>query len=615
MKNLLGGKGCNLAEMANLGLPVPPGFTFSTEVCTHYYQNKQSYPADLESQFKEKLQKLEECMGLKFGCTEKPLLVSVRSGARASMPGMMDTVLNLGLNDVTTEALAKMFNNPRFALDCYRRFIQMYSDVVLNIHVSLFESLIEEQKDRSGVKYDADLSVEDLMRLIQKFKEIVFAESGKKFPQDVYEQLWGAVGAVFNSWMTPRAVHYRKMENIPESWGTAVNIQAMVYGNMGDDCATGVLFTRNPATGQSGIFGEYLPNAQGEDVVAGIRNPLPLSKFQKNGSAEISLEEYMPDVYKEIIETCTMLEKHYTDMQDIEFTIQNHRLFMLQTRKGKRTAQAAVKIAVEMVKEKLISTDEAILRVDPYSIDQLMHPRLDPKKKGTPIAKGLPASPGAVCGEVVFQSSDAEKKKAQGKKVILVRHETSPEDIHGMDASVGILTALGGMTSHAAVVARGMGKSCIAGCADLQIDYKQKQFSVKSSGGMLIIKEGDILTLDANTGDVFSGEIPTLSSTLDEDFATLMSWADAVRRLKVRTNADTPNDARTARQFGAEGIGLCRTEHMFFDPERIDAVRAIIRIAMRVEPLRNTFPIIGQEKSLTILTTRVLKVGTENSFI
>jgi pyruvate,orthophosphate dikinase len=576
MKDLLGGKGANLAEMARLGLDVPPGFTISTDVCTYFYANNKTYPASLEKDINENMSRLEKCMGLKFGSKENPLLVSVRSGARASMPGMMDTVLNLGLNDETAEGLAKMFNNSRFALDCYRRFIQMYSDVVLNVHVSNFESLIEEQKDRSGVKIDSELKEDDLLRLIKKFKEVVLSEGHVRFPQDVNEQLNGAIGAVFGSWMTPRAVHYRKMESIPESWGTAVNVQSMVYGNMNNDCATGVLFTRNPATGKAGVFGEYLENAQGEDVVAGIRNPHPISKKQKQESGgEASLEESMPEVYKQISDICKKLEGHYKDMQDIEFTIQNRRLFMLQTRRGKRTAQAAVKIAIDMVKEGLIDKNEGIMRVDPYSIDQLLHPRLDPSKKGKPIAKGLPASPGAVCGEVVFQSNDAEKKKAQGKRVILVRHETSPEDIHGMDAAVGILTALGGMTSHAAVVARGMGKSCIAGCADLHIDYKQKQFVI-NKGENVVIKEGDIITLDANTGEIFAGEIPTLSSTLDDDFGQLMQWSDSVRRMKIRTNADTPHDARTARAFGAEGIGLCRTEHMFFDPERIDAVRAMI---------------------------------------
>ena len=572
LKNLLGGKGANLAEMANLNLPVPPGFTITTEVCNYFYQHQKNFPPDLSGSLKSNMARLEGCMQLKFGDPARPLLVSVRSGARASMPGMMDTVLNLGLNDETTEGLAKMFNNPRFALDCYRRFIQMYSDVVLNIHVSLFESLVEEQKDRAQVKFDSELSEEDLLRLIKKFKETVLSE-GQKFPQDVHEQLQGATEAVFNSWMTPRAVHYRKMENIPEAWGTAVNIQAMVYGNMGDDCATGVLFTRNPATGEPGIFGEFLPNAQGEDVVAGIRTPLPISA---GGPQTNSLEATMPEVFRQLKSTSEDLEKHYLDMQDIEFTIQNNRLFMLQTRRAKRTAQAAVKIAVDMVKEKLIDKKEAILRVDPYSLDQLLHPRLDPQKKGKYIAKGLPASPGAVSGEVVFYSADAEKKKAQGKKVVLVRHETSPEDIHGMDAAVGILTALGGMTSHAAVVARGMGKSCIAGCADLQIDYKNRQFSINRTQPPVVIKEGEWITLDANTGEIYLGEIATLSSTLDDDFATLMVWADEVRRMKIRTNADTPQDARIARNFGAEGIGLCRTEHMFFDPERIDAVRAMI---------------------------------------
>jgi pyruvate,orthophosphate dikinase len=593
MKDLLGGKGANLAEMARLGLEVPPGFTITTEVCTYFYANNKSYPSSLEKDIKENMARLEKCMGLQFGSKENPLLVSVRSGARASMPGMMDTVLNLGLNDETAEGLAKMFKNPRFALDCYRRFIQMYSDVVLNVHVSNFESLIEEQKDRSGVKIDSELKEEDLLRLIKKFKEVVLSEGHVKFPQDVNEQLNGAIGAVFGSWMTPRAVHYRKMESIPESWGTAVNVQSMVYGNMNNDCATGVLFTRNPATGKAGVFGEYLENAQGEDVVAGIRNPHPISKKQKQESGgEYSLEESMPEVYTQISDICKKLEAHYKDMQDVEFTIQNRRLFMLQTRRGKRTAQAAVKIAIDMVKEGLIDKNEGIMRVDPYSIDQLLHPRLDPSKKGKPIAKGLPASPGAVSGEVVFQSNDAEKKKAQGKRVILVRHETSPEDIHGMDAAVGILTALGGMTSHAAVVARGMGKSCIAGCADLHIDYKQKQFVV-NKGENVVVKEGDIITLDANTGEIFAGEIATLSSTLDDDFGQLMQWSDSVRRMKIRTNADTPHDARTARAFGAEGIGLCRTEHMFFDPERIDAVRAMIlsdSAEERARALESIFP-------------------------
>ncbi|MBS1984582.1 MAG: pyruvate, phosphate dikinase [Bdellovibrionales bacterium] len=584
MKTLLGGKGANLAEMANLGLPVPAGFTVTTEVCTYFYKNDKKYPAELKALVTDAMKKLEGCMGLGFGSDSKPMLVSVRSGARASMPGMMDTILNLGLNDKTVEALAKNTNNPRFAYDCYRRFIQMYADVVLNIHVSQFESLLEHLKADRNLTKDSDLQPADLKKLIEAYKQRVLEETGRKFPQDPEEQLWGAMGAVFSSWMSPRAIHYRKMNQIPEDWGTAVNIQAMVFGNMGDTSATGVAFTRNPATGEKILFGEFLTNAQGEDVVAGIRTPYPLSKMQKDRDAESdpalkdvpSLEELMPKVYQEFYGYQQKLEQHYKDMQDIEFTIQDGRLFMLQTRTGKRTTQASVKIAVDMVNEKLITTDEAILRIDPYGLDQLLHPRLDPKKKGTPIAKGLPASPGAVSGRVIFTSNEAEKEKAKGNRVILVRHETSPEDIHGMDAAVGILTALGGMTSHAAVVARGMGKSCIAGCADIHIDYRAKKFTVSKYGAKTEVKEGDVLTLDANTGEIFLGEIPTISSTLDKDFSQLMSWADKRRRLKVRANADTPHDARVARQFGAEGIGLCRTEHMFFEPDRIDAVRAMI---------------------------------------
>jgi pyruvate,orthophosphate dikinase len=580
LKNLLGGKGANLAEMAKLGLPVPPGFTISTEVCTHYYQNSSTYPPSLEEELNKHLSQLEACMGLKFGSTDKPLLVSVRSGARRSMPGMMDTVLNLGLNDQTVEALAKLTENPRFAWDCYRRFIQMYSDVVLNVHVSRFEALLEELKEEVGVQKDSDLKVEHLKSLTSSFKNYVLQETGKRFPQDPKEQLWGAVGAVFGSWMSPRAVHYRKMESIPEEWGTAVNVQAMVFGNLNDNSATGVAFTRDPSSGENRFFGEYLQNAQGEDVVAGIRTPHPISLAQKamdeaHGHLS-SLEEVMPTVFQELMKIQGGLEKHYRDMQDIEFTIQDKRLFILQTRNGKRTTQAAVKIAVDMANEGLISQQEAVLRVDPYSLDQLLHPRLDPKQKGKPVAKGLPASPGAVSGIVTFTPSEAEKLKGKGKKVILVRHETSPEDIHGMDASVGILTALGGMTSHAAVVARGMGKSCIAGCSDIQIDYKTKVFRVNKNGVKTEVKEGETITLDANTGEVYLGEIPTVASALSDDFKKLMTWADTHRKLKIRANADTPHDARVARQFGAEGIGLCRTEHMFFDPERIEVVRMMI---------------------------------------
>ncbi len=580
MKPLLGGKGANLAEMARLGLPVPPGFTITTEVCTYFYSNNSTYPTGLKEEVEKSLKQLEACMGLQFGSDTKPLLVSVRSGARASMPGMMDTILNLGLNDKTVESLSKFSGNPRFAWDCYRRFIQMYSDVVLGIHVSHFESLLEDLKHAQNIQKDSDLTVEHLQKLVAQYKQKVLEDIGKKFPQDPFDQLWGAVGAVFSSWMSPRAIHYRKMENIPEDWGTAVTIQSMVFGNTGDDSATGVAFTRDPATGHKRFFGEFLQNAQGEDVVAGIRTPQPISNQQKerepSSSKLASLEDVMPSVFKELVAIQDKLEHHYRDMQDIEFTIQEGRLFVLQTRNGKRTTQAAVKIAVEMVSEKLIDKNQAVLRIDPYSLDQLLHPRLDPKKKGTPLAKGLPASPGAVSGKVVFSSADAELGKSKNERVILVRHETSPEDIHGMDASVGILTALGGMTSHAAVVARGMGKSCVAGCAEISIDYKNRQFVVNRDGKKTIVKENEIITLDANTGEVFLGEIPTVTSTMDADFGLLMSWADSARRLKIRANADTPHDARVARSFGAEGIGLCRTEHMFFEPDRIDAVRSMI---------------------------------------
>lgn len=580
MRSLLGGKGANLAEMARLGLPVPPGFTISTEACTEYYkQHKKSSP-QLKEEVHHRLKTLEDVLGHNFGSTSKPLLVSVRSGSRASMPGMMDTILNLGLNDITVEALAKNSQNPRFAYDCYRRFIQMYSDVVLGIHVSQFEFLLEDMKSARKVHKDFELSDTDLKELVQKYKRKVLEESGKNFPQDPVEQLWGAIGAVFESWNSERAIHYRKMENIPSDWGTAVNIQAMVFGNMGESSGTGVAFTRNPSNGENQLFGEYLTNAQGEDVVAGIRIPHPLTEEQKARMSDpqnhASLELVMPTVFKEFQKYQKLLETHYKDMQDLEFTIQEGRLFLLQTRNGKRTTQAAVKIAVDMVAEKLINEKEAVLRINPYSLDQLLHPRLDPLKKGVPITKGLPASPGAVSGKVVFSSAQAELLKAAGEKAILVRHETSPEDIQGMDASVGILTALGGMTSHAAVVARGMGKSCIVGCSDLRIRYKDRCFEIESPSGKITIKEGEVITLDANSGEVFVGIIPTISSELNQDFEILMGWADKNRKLKVRTNADTPHDARIARQFGAEGIGLCRTEHMFFEADRIDAVRSMI---------------------------------------
>jgi pyruvate, orthophosphate dikinase len=576
MKNLLGGKGANLAEMAKLGFPVPPGFTITTEVCTHFYANQKKYPAELKTEVESSIKRLEECMGLNFGSNETPLLVSVRSGARASMPGMMDTILNLGLNDQSVEGLAQSSGNPRFAYDCYRRFIQMYADVVMGVHTSHFESVLESLKEKRTLQKDSDINAEDLKKLCSIYKDLIFESCGKAFPQNPSDQLWGAIGAVFESWNAPRAIHYRKMEQIPAEWGTAVNVQAMVYGNLSDKSGTGVCFSRNPSTGENFFYGEYLTNAQGEDVVAGIRTPHPISKAEGQKAKLLSLEEEMPKVYSELSDLRAKLETHYRDMQDIEFTIQEGRLFLLQTRRGKRTAQAAVRIAVDMAAEKLITENEAVLRVDPYSLDQLLHPRLDPDKKGTPLARGLPASPGAVNGEVVFSSQRAADLAAKGKRVILVRHETSPEDIVGMDASVGILTALGGMTSHAAVVARGMGKSCVAGCAELKIDYSASSFSVNKNGERIVIREGDIITLDANTGDIFLGEIPTLSSELNEDFTSLMVWADKVRRLKIRANADTPHDARTARRFGAEGIGLCRTEHMFFEEDRIDYVRLMI---------------------------------------
>jgi pyruvate,orthophosphate dikinase len=582
MKNLLGGKGANLAEMAHLGLPVPPGFTLSTELCTDYYKNGPKILDILMDESRKAVTKLEEIRSQKFGSNEKPLLVSVRSGARASMPGMMDTILNLGLNDESVEALARTSSNPRFAYDCYRRFIQMYADVVLNVHSSHFEALIEDVKLRKRVRDDNELTDQDLKELVKSFKRKILEAAEHPFPQDPYLQLRGAIEAVIKSWNGDRAVHYRKMERIPDDWGTAVNVQCMVFGNMGETSGTGVAFTRNPSNGENLLFGEYLSNAQGEDVVAGIRTPQPLSKGKNSNNT--SLEERMPEVFKEFVSFQKKLENHYRDMQDIEFTIQQGKLFMLQTRTGKRTAQAAVRIAVEMVAEGLIDKKTAILRVNPYSLDQLLHPQLDPNRKGAPVAKGLPASPGAVSGKVALSSQKALEMKDAGIKSVLVRHETSPEDIQGMDAAQGILTALGGMTSHAAVVARGMGKSCIVGCSDLQISYRDKKLTfLSATGGEVALKEGDEITLDSNTGEIYLGIIPTISSTLDKNFETLMTWADETRRLQIRANADTPHDARTARQFGAQGIGLCRTEHMFFEADRIDAVRAMILAESRSE--------------------------------
>lgn len=562
MKELLGGKGANLAEMCSLGLPVPPGFTISTEVCVYYYKNGKKIDAGLREQVTEALLQVEKKAGAKFGDASNPLLVSVRSGARASMPGMMDTILNLGLNEKTVAALAKKTGNERFAYDSYRRFIQMYSDVVMNLDHYHFEQMLQEMKDERGVDLDTQLTADDLKKLVEQYKETVQSETGSPFPEDVHEQLWGAILAVFDSWMNPRAITYRKLHDIPESWGTAVNVQSMVFGNMGDDCCTGVTFTRNPSTGERKFYGEFLVNAQGEDVVAGIRTPLPLD----------DMKGVMPKVYNELVAVFDKLEKHYRDMQDIEFTVQNEKLWMLQTRGGKRTAAAAVRIAVEMVKEKLIAREDAINRIDPLSLDQLLHPTLDPNAKKQVVTTGLPASPGAASGAVVFSAEDAEHRAQMKEKVILVRIETSPEDIHGMHAAQGILTARGGMTSHAAVVARGMGKPCVSGAGALSIDYEKKL--VKVSG--IIIKEGDILTINGSTGEVIVGEVPTIQPKLSDDFNTLMGWADEVRTMKVRANAETPLDAATARRFGAEGIGLCRTEHMFFDSERIVAMREMI---------------------------------------
>ena len=573
MKNLLGGKGANLAEMSKLGLPVPLGFTIPTEVCDIYYKNNRSFPSELESQVKSALETIEKKLGAKFGDETNPLLFSVRSGARASMPGMMDTVLNLGLNDKTVLGLAKKSNNKRFAFDSYRRFITMYSDVVLEVDHYNFEVILEEKKQELGVHLDTDLSAEALEDLVKLFKAKVKEESGKDFPQDVNEQLWGAIKAVFSSWMNDRAITYRALNSIPESWGTAVNVQSMVFGNMGNDCATGVAFTRNPSTGAREFYGEYLINAQGEDVVAGIRTPQNITKKDRveSGSKLPSMEESLPEVYNQLVEIYKKLELHYKDMQDIEFTVQNNKLWMLQTRNGKRSAAAAIKIAVDMVAENLITKEEAIKRIDPESLDQLLHPTIDPKAKLNIIAKGLPASPGAASGVVVFSSSDAEKR-AEKEKVILVRIETSPEDIKGMHVSQGILTSRGGMTSHAAVVARGMGTPCVSGAGGVQIDYAGKYFIANG----VKVKEGDLITINGSNGDVVLGSVPTLKPNLSDDFQTIMNWADSIRKLKIRTNAETALDCQTARDFGAEGIGLCRTEHMFFNEDRIIAVREMI---------------------------------------
>jgi pyruvate,orthophosphate dikinase len=571
MRNLLGGKGANLAEMASIGLPVPPGFTITTEVCTAYYDNGQKYPDDLAQQVRAALALVEEAVGNRFGDHHRPLLVSVRSGARVSMPGMMDTVLNLGLNDQTVEGLVAASGDARFAWDSYRRFIQMYGSVVLDVDHHRFEEIIEHVKLDTGKNEDTELTASEWHRVVDGYKEMVAEVTGRPFPQDPETQLWGAIGAVFGSWMNQRAVTYRRLHDIPAEWGTAVNVQAMVFGNMGEDCATGVCFTRDPSTGENVFYGEYLINAQGEDVVAGIRTPQPMAK-ERSKPTERSMEDAMPAAYAELVQVRATLERHYRDMQDIEFTVQSNKLYMLQTRNGKRTAAASLKIAVDMAREGLIDHTEAVRRVNPAALDQLLHPTLDPKAPRKLLAKGLPASPGAACGIVVFSADEAEARAQKGESVILVRIETSPEDIHGMHAARGVLTTRGGMTSHAAVVARGMGRPCVAGCGGVTVDYNNQYLS---AGGVRI-EAGQTITLDGATGEVFIGTVAMVEPQLSGDFATLMGWADKVRRLRVRANAETPLDAETARRFGAEGIGLCRTEHMFFDPERIGAVRQMI---------------------------------------
>jgi len=574
MRNLLGGKGAGLAEMAQLGLPVPPGFTITTEVCTYFYQHGKTYPKELKRQVDAALAEIGRVTAKKFGDRENPLLVSVRSGARASMPGMMDTVLNLGLNDVTVKALAAKSGDRRFALDSYRRFITMYSDVVLGIDHHHFEEILDDHKDRNGYTLDTDLNADDLEELVARYKERVEEERGEPFPQDPNAQLWGAIGAVFGSWMNQRAITYRRLHNIPESWGTAVNVQAMVFGNMGESSATGVAFTRNPSTGEKKLYGEYLINAQGEDVVAGIRTPQEITEAARKeaGSDKPSMEKALPQAFAALKRIQSTLERHYRDMQDLEFTVEQGKLWMLQTRSGKRTAQAALRIAVDLAQEKLIGKTEAVKRIDPAALDQLLHPTIDPKAERKIIATGLPASPGAASGEIVFSSDEAEALKSQGRKVILVRVETSPEDIHGMHAAEGILTTRGGMTSHAAVVARGMGKPCVSGAGSLRVDYRTQTLTA----GGTVLKKGDTLTIDGATGQVLAGAVPMLEPVLAGEFATVMKWADELRSLKVRANADTPADARAAIKFGAEGIGLCRTEHMFFDEDRIRAVREMI---------------------------------------
>ena len=564
MRELLGGKGANLAEMTNLGLPVPQGFTISTEACTQYYEDGKVINPEIQAEIMEYIAKMEDITGKKFGDLENPLLVSVRSGARASMPGMMDTILNLGLNEQVVDVIAKKSNNPRWAWDCYRRFIQMYSDVVMEVGKKYFEELIDKMKAAKGVTLDVELGADDLKELAHQFKAEYKAKIGADFPDDPKEQLMGAIKAVFRSWDNPRANVYRRDNDIPYSWGTAVNVQSMAFGNMGDDCGTGVAFTRDPATGNKGLFGEFLTNAQGEDVVAGVRTPMHISE----------MEQKFPEAYKKFVEVCDILEKHYRDMQDMEFTVEHGKLFMLQTRNGKRTAQAALKIACDLVDEGMISEEEAVLMIDPRNLDTLLHPQFDAKalKAAKPVAKALAASPGAACGKIVFTAEDAKEWKARGEKVVLVRLETSPEDIEGMKAAQGILTVRGGMTSHAAVVARGMGTCCVSGCSDIAMDEENKKFVLAGK----TYHEGDFISIDGSTGNIYDGIIATVDASIGGDFGRIMQWADKYRKLKVRTNADTPRDAKKARELGAEGIGLCRTEHMFFEGDRIDAFREMI---------------------------------------
>jgi pyruvate,orthophosphate dikinase len=574
MRNLLGGKGANLGEMSKLGLPVPPGFTITTEVCTYFYDHGRTYPPELKNQVADALVWLESSSGKNFGDPANPLLLSIRSGARASMPGMMDTVLNLGLNDSTVEGLAAKTGDERFAYDSYRRFIQMYGDVVLGVEHYRFEDVLENIKTARGVRLDTDLTAQDLKELVYRYKETVKQAMEAPFPEDPEEQMWGAIGAVFGSWMNQRANTYRKLHDIPASWGTAVNVQTMVFGNLGQDCATGVAFTRNPSTGENAFYGEYLVNAQGEDVVAGIRTPQPISLAAKAAQETDlpAMEEVMPELYKELVDVRERLETHFKEMQDLEFTIERKKLYLLQTRNGKRTTPAALKIAVDMCEEGMIDEREAVKRIPPASLDQLLHPTLDPSAERKVLGRGLPASPGACSGKIVFSADEAEAKAQLGEHVVLVREETSPEDIHGMHAAAGILTTRGGMTSHAAVVARGMGRACVCGAGELHVDYKTQTLSSRD----VTLTVHDTITLDGSTGEVMMGEVPTIQPQLSGDFAKLMEWADKLRRMKIRANAETPLDAETARKFGAEGIGLCRTEHMFFEADRITAVRRMI---------------------------------------